>query len=80
MYDLVVIGGGPAGLNVAAAAAKVGAKVALIEKERLGGERLGRGLRAQQGARPGGKAGSPAPRCRAVWSASPAPFRSTLPR
>ena len=38
MYDLVVIGGGSGGLNVAAAAAKVGAKVALIEKDRLGGE------------------------------------------
>jgi pyruvate/2-oxoglutarate dehydrogenase complex dihydrolipoamide dehydrogenase (E3) component len=37
MYDLVVIGGGAGGLSVAAAAAKVGAKVALIEKERLEG-------------------------------------------
>src|SRR5262245_458494 len=38
MYDLVVIGGGSGGLNVATAAAKVGARVAVIEKERLGGE------------------------------------------
>ena len=38
MYDLVVIGGGSGGLGVATAAAKVGAKVALIEKDRLGGE------------------------------------------
>jgi len=38
MYDLVVIGGGSGGLSVATAAAKVGAKVALIEKDRLGGE------------------------------------------
>jgi pyruvate/2-oxoglutarate dehydrogenase complex dihydrolipoamide dehydrogenase (E3) component len=38
MYDLVVIGGGSGGLNVAAAAARVGAKVALVEKARLGGE------------------------------------------
>jgi pyruvate/2-oxoglutarate dehydrogenase complex dihydrolipoamide dehydrogenase (E3) component len=37
MYDLVVIGGGAGGLSVASAAAKVGAKVALIEKHRLGG-------------------------------------------
>jgi pyruvate/2-oxoglutarate dehydrogenase complex dihydrolipoamide dehydrogenase (E3) component len=36
MYDLVVIGGGAAGRSVAAAAAKVGARVALIEKDRLG--------------------------------------------
>jgi pyruvate/2-oxoglutarate dehydrogenase complex dihydrolipoamide dehydrogenase (E3) component len=39
MYDLVVIGGGLGGLDVAAAAAEVGAKVAVIEKARLGGER-----------------------------------------
>ncbi len=38
MYDLVVIGAGSGGLTVAAAGAKVGAKVALIEKNRLGGE------------------------------------------
>ncbi|MGO9467541.1 MAG: FAD-dependent oxidoreductase [Isosphaeraceae bacterium] len=37
MYDLVVIGGGAGGLCVAEAAARVGAKVALIEKHRLGG-------------------------------------------
>ncbi len=38
MYDLVVLGGGSGGLSVASAAARVGAKVALIEKYRLGGE------------------------------------------
>ncbi len=38
MYDLVVIGGGSGGLNVAMTAAQVGARVALIEKERPGGE------------------------------------------
>ncbi len=38
MYDLVVLGGGAGGLNVASAAARVGAKVALIEKGKLGGE------------------------------------------
>jgi pyruvate/2-oxoglutarate dehydrogenase complex dihydrolipoamide dehydrogenase (E3) component len=38
MYDLVVIGGGAAGLKVARAAAKVGAKVAVVEKRRVGGE------------------------------------------
>ena len=36
MYDLVVIGGGAAGRSVAAAAAKVGARVALIEKDGQG--------------------------------------------
>jgi pyruvate/2-oxoglutarate dehydrogenase complex dihydrolipoamide dehydrogenase (E3) component len=38
MYDLVVLGGGAGGLNVASAAARVGARVALIEKHQLGGE------------------------------------------
>ena len=41
MHDLVVIGGGRAGRNVAAAAARVGARVALIEKSRPGGENSG---------------------------------------
>ena len=38
MHDLVVIGGGKAGRDVAVAAARVGARVALIEKTRPGGE------------------------------------------
>ncbi|WP_406699762.1 FAD-dependent oxidoreductase [Singulisphaera sp. Ch08] len=38
MYDLVVLGGGSGGLSVATAAAQFGAKVALIEKNELGGE------------------------------------------
>ena len=37
MYDLVVLGGGSGGLNLAVAAARVGARVALIEKHQLGG-------------------------------------------
>jgi pyruvate/2-oxoglutarate dehydrogenase complex dihydrolipoamide dehydrogenase (E3) component len=36
MYDLVVIGGGSAGRIVASAAARVGAKVALVDRARLG--------------------------------------------
>lgn len=39
-YDLVVIGGGTAGLVTAAGAAHLGARVALIERDRLGGECL----------------------------------------
>jgi pyruvate/2-oxoglutarate dehydrogenase complex dihydrolipoamide dehydrogenase (E3) component len=39
-YDLVVIGGGSAGLLVAAVAAALKAKVVLIEKHRLGGDCL----------------------------------------
>jgi pyruvate/2-oxoglutarate dehydrogenase complex dihydrolipoamide dehydrogenase (E3) component len=36
MYDLVVIGGGAGGLHVAKAAARVGARVALVDKDRPG--------------------------------------------
>src|SRR5580658_6544130 len=39
-YSLVIVGGGPAGLAAARAAAALGAKVALIERDRLGGDRL----------------------------------------
>jgi pyruvate/2-oxoglutarate dehydrogenase complex dihydrolipoamide dehydrogenase (E3) component len=39
-YDLVVIGAGPAGLVVAAGAAGLGAKVALVERHLMGGDCL----------------------------------------
>lgn len=39
-YDLIVIGGGSAGLVVAGGAAQLGARVALIEKKALGGDCL----------------------------------------
>jgi len=39
-YDLVVIGGGAAGLVVAGGAAQLGARVALVEKKALGGDCL----------------------------------------
>ncbi len=39
-YDIVIIGGGSGGLVVASAAAQLKAKVALIEKDRLGGDCL----------------------------------------
>jgi len=40
LYDLVVIGGGSAGLVAAGGAATLGAKVALVEKRALGGDCL----------------------------------------
>jgi pyruvate/2-oxoglutarate dehydrogenase complex dihydrolipoamide dehydrogenase (E3) component len=40
LYDVVVIGGGVGGLNVASASARLGASVALVEKEALGGDCL----------------------------------------
>ena len=39
-YDLIVIGGGSAGLSAAQLAATLGAKVALLDREALGGECL----------------------------------------
>jgi pyruvate/2-oxoglutarate dehydrogenase complex dihydrolipoamide dehydrogenase (E3) component len=42
-YDLVVVGAGPAGLVAAAGAAGVGARVALVERDRLGGDCLNAG-------------------------------------
>lgn len=39
-FDLVVLGGGTAGLVTAAGAASLGARTALLEKDRLGGECL----------------------------------------
>jgi pyruvate/2-oxoglutarate dehydrogenase complex dihydrolipoamide dehydrogenase (E3) component len=42
-YDLCIIGGGAAGLSVAAGAAQLGVNVALIEKSEMGGECLNSG-------------------------------------
>lgn len=42
-YDLAIIGAGPGGYHAAIRAAQYGAKVALIEKEKLGGTCLNRG-------------------------------------
>ena len=39
-YNLVVIGAGPGGLTAAHKAAALGAKVALIERDLIGGDRL----------------------------------------
>ena len=39
-FDLTIIGGGAGGLNVASGAAQLGARVALIEKNKLGGDCL----------------------------------------
>ena len=42
-FDLVVIGSGPAGYVAAARAARLGGRVALVEKDDLGGTCLNRG-------------------------------------
>jgi pyruvate/2-oxoglutarate dehydrogenase complex dihydrolipoamide dehydrogenase (E3) component len=63
-YNLVVIGGGTAGLVSAAAASGLGAKVALIERELMGGDCLNYGcvpskalLRAARASADAGRAG-----------------------
>jgi dihydrolipoamide dehydrogenase len=43
MYDLIVIGAGPGGYEAAAHAARMGKKVALVEKDKLGGTCLNAG-------------------------------------
>jgi len=48
-YDLVVIGGGPAGYAGAIRAGRLGKKVACIEMERAGGTCLELGLHPDQG-------------------------------
>lgn len=42
-YDLITIGGGSAGLTIASGAASFGARVALIEKDKMGGDCLNYG-------------------------------------
>ena len=37
-YDLVIVGGGSAGLTAAGFAVQLGARVALVEKHRIGGD------------------------------------------
>ena len=51
-YHLVVVGGGTAGLVSAAAAASLGAKVALVERHLLGGDCLNGRMRSVEGDNP----------------------------
>jgi pyruvate/2-oxoglutarate dehydrogenase complex dihydrolipoamide dehydrogenase (E3) component len=49
LYDMVVVGGGTAGLITAAIAAGLGAKVAMVERELLGGDCLNYGCVPSKG-------------------------------
>lgn len=42
-YDLVILGGGAAGINAAKTALKLGASVALVDRGPLGGSCVNRG-------------------------------------
>ena len=42
-YDLIVIGGGTAGINAAKAAHRLGAKIAIVEEDSCAGTCLARG-------------------------------------
>ncbi|TMF86176.1 MAG: FAD-dependent oxidoreductase, partial [Chloroflexi bacterium] len=42
-YDIVIVGGGPGGYTAAIRAAQLGAKTAIVEKDRLGGTCVVRG-------------------------------------
>jgi pyruvate/2-oxoglutarate dehydrogenase complex dihydrolipoamide dehydrogenase (E3) component len=78
-FDLAVIGAGAAGLSVAAGAAQLGASVALIERNRMGGDCLNTGCvpskallaaaHAMRGIRRAGRFGIIAPDPVADWDA-----------
>ena len=38
MYDILIVGGGPAGLTAAIYAARAGKRAAILEKEAFGGQ------------------------------------------
>ncbi|MGE0223184.1 MAG: NAD(P)/FAD-dependent oxidoreductase [Acetobacteraceae bacterium] len=78
-FDLAVIGAGAAGLSVTAGAAQLGARVALIERDRMGGDCLNAGCvpskallaasHAARSARNAGKYGIHLPQPAIDWAA-----------
>ena len=77
--DLCVIGGGSAGLSVAAAAATLGVPVVLIEKGRMGGECLNTGCVPSKAMIAAGKRAD-AFRTSEPFGITPANRRSSSPR
>ena len=87
-FDLAVIGAGAAGLSVTAVAAQLGLKVALIERDRMGGDCLNTGCvpskallaaaHAAQSARSAGKFGIRLPEPAIDWDAVRAHVTGTI--
>ncbi len=87
-FDVAVIGAGAAGLSVAAVAAQLGLRVALIEKGRMGGDCLNTGCvpskallaaaHAATGAREAGRFGVGVDEPRIDWAAVQARVRSVI--
>jgi pyruvate/2-oxoglutarate dehydrogenase complex dihydrolipoamide dehydrogenase (E3) component len=79
-YNLAVIGAGPAGLVCAAGAAGLGARVALIEKQALGGDCLHSGCVPSKAILRCGRAASAAKRAREFGVDDPGDVRVDFPR
>jgi pyruvate/2-oxoglutarate dehydrogenase complex dihydrolipoamide dehydrogenase (E3) component len=87
-FDIAVIGAGAAGLTVTAAAAQLGLRVALIERDRMGGDCLNAGCvpskallaagHAAQAARRAGRFGIGLPEPAIDWQAVAAHVRGTI--
>ena len=87
-FDLAVIGAGAAGLSVTAVAAQLGLKVALIERDRMGGDCLNFGCvpskallaasHAAQAARGAGRFGLRLPEPEIDWDAVRAHVQGTI--
>ncbi len=87
-FDLAVIGAGAAGLSVTAVAAQLGLKVALIERDRMGGDCLNTGCvpskallaaaHAAQSARTAGRFGVRLPKPVIDWDAVRAHLTGTI--
>ncbi len=87
-FDLAVIGAGASGLSVTAVAAQLGVRVALIERDRMGGDCLNFGCvpskallaasHAAQGARAAGRFGIRLPQPQIDWEAVQEHVRSVV--
>jgi pyruvate/2-oxoglutarate dehydrogenase complex dihydrolipoamide dehydrogenase (E3) component len=77
-YHLVVVGAGPAGLVAAAGAAGLGARVALVEKSRMGGDCLNYGCVPSKGLIRAARAWTEARRAHGEFGAAPVHGRESF--